>query len=112
MRVLDADPASPTFLATLSEWHLRDEVSIHNIMAFGDRAYVAHYFDGVRVVDLADPASPMEVAHFNTWSEGTGAAGLYGGAHGIDVDLAARRIYVADSIRGLLILQGDATAFP
>ncbi|MEZ4366246.1 MAG: hypothetical protein R2939_08140 [Kofleriaceae bacterium] len=44
-----------------------------------------------------------------TWVEGTGPATSYPDAFGLDLDPARRRIYVADSIRGLLILAADAT---
>jgi hypothetical protein len=110
--VIDADPASSTFMATVGTWTSpRAAVSIHNVMAFGSRVYLAHYYDGVRVIDLSDPTAPAQVGYYNTWIDGTGPAWI-GGAFGIDLDLAAQRIYVADSIRGLMILAGDATVFP
>jgi hypothetical protein len=112
LRVLDADPVSATFLHQLAEWHLRDAVSIHNVMAIGNRAYAAHYLDGVRVLDLTDPTAPAMIGYYNTWIEGTEIAGPWVGTFGIDLDPARKRIYVADSIRGLVILQGDATVFP
>jgi hypothetical protein len=112
LRILDADPASPTFLANVGQWSSRAEVSIHNVMAFGARAYVAHYRDGLRVIDLSTPTAPVTVGYYNTWSPGTGTAATFGGAFGLDVDLARRRVYVADSFRGLMILSGDATVFP
>lgn len=106
LRVLDGG------LHALAEWHLRDRVSIHNIMAIGSRVYAVHYRDGVRMLDLATPAAPVQLGYYNTWIEGTGTASFWTGAHGIDLDPARKRIYVADTIRGLVILQGDATAFP
>lgn len=112
LRVLDADPASPTFLDNLGNWPSRAEVSLHNVMALGARAYVSHYRDGIRVFDLTTPTSPTLVGYFNTWRDGTGTAAFYDGAFGLDLDPARRRIYVADSYRGLLVLQGDATIFP
>jgi hypothetical protein len=38
--------------------------SVHNAVVDGDLEYVAWYSDGVRVVDLADPRNPREVAYF------------------------------------------------
>jgi hypothetical protein len=43
MRVLDGDPASPTFLRELSRWSTRPQVGIHNMEIVGTRAYIAHY---------------------------------------------------------------------
>lgn len=111
VRLVDVDPESPTFLDDLGGWSLRPEVSVHNVMAFGERAYIAHYRDGVRVLDLAT-SPPTMVGYFNTWIEGTGTASSWEGAFGIDVDLARRRIYVADALRGVMILDGDATIVP
>jgi hypothetical protein len=38
--------------------------SVHNAVVEGDLEYVSWYSDGVRVVDLADPRRPQEVAWF------------------------------------------------
>jgi hypothetical protein len=89
----------------IGELQLRPQVSIHNIMAFGEKAYAAHYQDGVRLFDLSDPTRPRVQAYFNTWDAETAAGGIFEGAVGLDVDLAAGLIYVADTPRGLLILR-------
>jgi len=65
--------------------------------------------DGVRVLDLSDPSRPVEIAHFDT-IPGPGPAygySFFEGAVGIDLDPGSGRIYVADSHRGLLVLQLD-----
>jgi hypothetical protein len=38
--------------------------SVHNAVVKGDLSYASWYSDGVRVVDLSDPAHPREVASF------------------------------------------------
>jgi choice-of-anchor B domain-containing protein len=38
--------------------------AIHNPFVVGDRAFLAWYSDGIRVVDIADPSEPREVASF------------------------------------------------
>lgn len=110
--LLDGDPTSPTFLQHLGEWRSRTDVSIHNVMAFGERAYVAHYRDGIRVFDLSDVTNPRVVGYYNTWRIGTPRAFFFAGAFGVDVDLPRRRLYAADSVRGLMIFTGDTTVFP
>jgi hypothetical protein len=110
LRLLDGDPASPTFLATLGEWSL-GAGSAHNLMAIGPRIFMAHYRHGVRVLDASAPAAVTQLGYFNTWLVGAGGAGDMG-SFGIDLDPVRRRIYVADATRGLLILQGDTTVFP
>lgn len=103
LRVLDADRTSPTFMKEIGRYQSRAEVGIHNMQLVGDRAYIAYYQDGVRVVDLSDPTKPREIAHYNTWDTATGAGMPFEGALGITV--VGDLIYVADSLRGLMILR-------
>jgi hypothetical protein len=103
LRVLDGDPASPTYLQVIGRYQSRPEVGIHNILMVGSKAYIAYYQDGVRIVDLSNPAQPVEVAHYNTWDPETAPGGAFEGAVGIRV--ANNLVFVADIDRGLLILQ-------
>jgi len=103
LRILDGDPASPTFMTLLAKYQTRPEVGIHNFELHGDLAYIAYYQDGVRIVDLSNPAQPREVAHYNTWVEDTAFGGGFEGALGIR--LVNGLIYVADDLRGLLIFR-------
>ncbi|MBA3502500.1 MAG: hypothetical protein M4D80_34030 [Myxococcota bacterium] len=107
--VVDIDPASPTYMKPFGSYKTRDHVSIHNIMAFGTKAYFTYYQDGVRVMDLADPANPKLVGYYNTWDPQASytSSAFFEGAVGLDVDLARKLIFVADSPRGLLILRDD-----
>ncbi len=79
-------------------------MSVHNIMAFGDYAFMSYYEDGVRVLDISDPTNPDLVAYYNTFEP---SKGLGSGAFGIDVDIDNGLIYVADTPRGLMVLQMD-----
>lgn len=107
--VVDNDPASPTYMQSLAKYRTRDHVSIHNIMAFGNKVYVTYYQDGVRVLDLSDPTQPALVGYFNTWNADgpDSTSNFFEGALGLDVDLARKLVLVADSPRGLLILRDD-----
>lgn len=106
LRLVDVTEGSDSFLRQLGAWQTRPEVSAHNVMAAGDEVVVAYYQDGVRVIDLADPAAPRQTAWFNTWPgyDRRYGTSFFEGAIGIDLDVARGRIYVADSHRGLLIL--------
>jgi hypothetical protein len=98
LRVLDAGA-----MTEVGRYQSRPEVGIHNFVIDGNRAYIAYYQDGVRVVDLADPAKPREIAHYNTWDPASSSSSAFTGAFGIRV--VDGLIYVADSERGLLILR-------
>ncbi len=102
MRVLDGDPASPTYFQEIGRYASRPEVGIHNIEVHGTKAYISYYHDGARVVELADPAHPVEVAHYNTWDQDTSYGAAFEGAVGLRK--AGDYLYVADRERGLIIL--------
>jgi hypothetical protein len=104
--IVDVEPESPTFLRSIASWQTRPHVSIHNLMAFGSKAYFTHYQDGVRVLELGDPLHPRQVGYYNTWDpQGADTTShFFEGAVGLDVDLARKLIFVADSPRGLIIL--------
>lgn len=107
LRILDGDPASRTFLTELARYQSRRSVGIHNFQLVGDRLYIAYYQDGVRVLDLSNPARPREVAHFNTWDPASPGS-TFEGALGIQV--VGDLIYVADDLRGLVILRDPAAS--
>lgn len=112
LQVLDV--TNPAAVVKLGEWRMRPEVSIHNMVLDPDakRLYIAHYQDGVRVLDVSAPELPVEVAHFNTWSPEQPLRGedFYDGAIGIrrpvppDVTQGGL-LYVVDTTRGLLVLR-------
>ncbi len=105
--LVDLDATSPTFMKSFATWQTREWVSIHNLMAFGTKAYFSYYQDGIRVLDLSDPTKPVQTGYFNTWDPqaDSTSSDFFEGAVGLDVDLARRLVFVADSPRGLLILQ-------
>ncbi|HEX6674903.1 MAG TPA: hypothetical protein VF486_07740 [Actinomycetes bacterium] len=50
--------------------------SVHNAVIDGNLEYASWYSDGVRVVDLADPAHPREVGYFVPPATGTAPDGV------------------------------------
>jgi hypothetical protein len=109
VRIVDVDPDSSTAFEEIGSYQTRRQVSVHNIMAVGERALVTHYQDGLRVLDLADPENPVEIAHFATW-RGIGpdyGRGFFEGAIGVDHDAERELVLLADTHRGLLVLTLD-----
>lgn len=85
----------------VGRYRSRDGISIHNLEVRDGFAYIAYYLDGLRVVDLRDPANPVEVAHYNTVAPGREAA-LFQGAWG--VRLEGDRVFVSDLESGVFSL--------
>ena len=51
---------------------------VHNPYILGDFAFISHNTEGLRVVDLVDPTTPVEVGFFDTWlGESGGFKGLW-----------------------------------
>ncbi len=82
---------------------------VHNCYVRGDRLYVAHYTEGLRVFDVSDPHAPVEVAYLDTYLEpGYG----FNGAWTAYPYLPSRKVLVSDLQSGLWViaLEGDAVA--
>ncbi|HEY4056417.1 MAG TPA: hypothetical protein VGM39_07400, partial [Kofleriaceae bacterium] len=105
MRILDAEDGSPTFMQVIGTFQTRPEVGIHNMVIKDNRAYVAYYQDGVRVIDLSDPTHPTEVGHYNSFDNDTAPGEGFEGALGLAI--VGDLIYVADDLRNLIILRID-----
>ncbi|WP_224371615.1 LVIVD repeat-containing protein [Hyalangium versicolor] len=104
LRVLDVtDPAHGVKLA---EWRLRPQFSIHNMVLVGTRLYIAHYQEGVRVLDVSNPSEPKQIAWYNTFRETDFQRGysFYEGAIGMRVP-GDGYVYTVDTSRGLLIFR-------
>ena len=102
-RELDVtDPAHPTLIGEYGQD--RPQVSIHNIMIDGDKAYVAYYMDGLRILQLSPTQAPTLIGWFNTWSPGPNTGySFYESAIGLDK--IGNLVYLADEDRGLIVLQ-------
>jgi hypothetical protein len=104
-KIIDVDPNSSDFMTEIGRYQTRPQVSAHNVIAVGNKAYAAYYQDGVRVLDLSDPTAPSLAAYFNSWKPSASPGSRFEGAVGIDVDTERGLIFVADYPRGLLILR-------
>lgn len=51
----------------VSEYQTQDFTIVHNANIKGDLAYISYYEDGVRILDVADPTNPVEVAFHDTY---------------------------------------------
>jgi hypothetical protein len=82
----------------VSTFKTREGVSIHNLRVVDGVAFISYYVDGLRIVDLRDPARPREIGHYDTLPAEE-EIGIFEGAWGIDLDNGL--IYVSDRGNGI-----------
>jgi choice-of-anchor B domain-containing protein len=93
-----ADPLDPLKVA---EFIARPGSLPHNVMVDGDRLVVAHYDDGVRLVDIGNPERPEERGFYDTY--GGTLTGTFG-AWGAYIFPGSDLIVVSDITGGLFVV--------
>jgi choice-of-anchor B domain-containing protein len=73
---------------------------VHNVHVRGDLAYVAHYRDGLHVLDISNPADLRPIAFLDTY-QGTG---LFDGAWGAYNYFPSGNVVVSDMYAGLFVI--------
>lgn len=102
------NPDAPKFIKSYKSERIHPRAIIHNFVTKGCYLYIGWFTEGLRILDVCDPANPVEVAFYDTFPEETldspgdvGQAKLQG-AWGTYVD-ERNLIYVGDTDRGLFI---------
>ena len=90
-------------LELAAEYATKPGVIIHNVYVRGRYAYMSYYCEGIRIVDLADPRRPVEVAAYDI--NGNESCSGYRSTWGIYP--FSRYIYASDMNRGLYIFEFD-----
>ena len=107
IRIFDA--RDPDDVEQVGEIVVDPDAIVHNCYVRGDRLYVAHYTEGLRVFDVSAPHAPVEVAYLDTYLDpGYG----FNGAWTAYPFLPSGKILVSDLQSGLWVvaLEGDAVA--
>jgi len=65
------DASDPRHVEPLSAWPESEPNSIHNVHVWGDYAFTAWYHDGLRVLDVSDPANPTLAGQIETNDQDT-----------------------------------------
>ena len=74
----------------------------HNVLVKGNFAYVAHYTDGLRILDITSKADPSQIAFYDSYpSGGTG----FHGAWGVFPFFASGKVLISDIESGLHVVQ-------
>lgn len=99
-------------IRNLSQIQLKAEYSanpgnnpyIHNVVINGDFAYISHYTEGLRIVDVSVPEIPVEVGYYDTYLN---PAGTTIGNWGVYPFLTNQSILLSDMVSGLYVVQFD-----
>ncbi len=76
----------------------------HNALIKGDYAYISHYWDGVRIVDISDPNNIAETGFYDTYP---GDGSVFEGCWGTYPFFASGKILASDRSTGLYVLFFD-----
>ena len=74
----------------------------HNVMVDGNRLLVAHYTEGVQLLDITNPEQPRRIGFYDTFPGGPGG---FNGAWGAYVFPGSNLILVSDISGGLFVIE-------
>ncbi len=90
-----------TFIAAWQPTSITSSI-VHNVEVYGNYALVAHYSSGIRLVDISNPAVPIEVAWYDTFplNNNQSYEGCWGGYM-----FPSGKIAASDRSTGLYVLK-------
>jgi choice-of-anchor B domain-containing protein len=108
IRVLwDSDPSNDGDIELVAEYIGDPEQIAHNVHIRGNHAYISHYVEGVKVLDISDPRDPVEVGYYDTYPDpGEG----FNGDWGVYPYFPSGNFVVSDIQTGLYIFRFDTVA--
>ena len=102
MKICDvSNPSDITVTATLLS-DVESNSIAHNVIIKDNLLYVSHYYDGLWIWDISNPAEPAYVASYDTYPLAGGNS--YKGAWGVYPLLPSGNILVSDMQYGLFVL--------
>ena len=106
IRVLwDNDPANDNNIELVAEY-IGDPAQIaHNVHIRGNHAYISHYVEGVKVLDITNPREPAEVGYYDTFPQ---PGGGFSGDWGVFPYFPSGNFVVSDIQTGLYVLSFDS----
>ncbi|MCB0729037.1 MAG: choice-of-anchor B family protein [Ignavibacteriae bacterium] len=99
------DRSNPVYVTSWQPTGITTAI-VHNIETYGNFGVIAHYTAGVRVINIADPDNPTEVAWYDTYPSNNNES--YNGCWGVYM-LPSGKIIASDRQTGLYVLK---TNFP
>jgi hypothetical protein len=113
IRVWDLKPGldgtTPAIKAPIGEWTADPKKSAHMIEVRWPYLFVAHYQDGLQVLDVRYPNDPVQVGFFDTYNyrEPYEPSGVAKGAFGVDVRNADGLVVISDMQSGFWAFKLD-----
>ena len=103
IRVLwDNDPSNDGNIELVAEY-IGDPAQIaHNVHVRGNYAFLSHYVEGVKVLDIHDPRDPVEVGYYDTYPEPDGG---FAGDWGVFPYFPSGNFVVSDMQTGLYVFK-------
>jgi choice-of-anchor B domain-containing protein len=98
----DNDAANDDNIELVAEYIGNTSQIAHNVHVKGNYAYIAHYVEGVKVLDISNPRQPIEVGSFDTYPQ---AGSGYAGDWGVFPYFASGNFVVSDMQTGLYVLR-------
>ncbi len=86
----------------VSEYVSATSLLPHNVHIKGDYAYISHYGDGLRILDIADRTNMVEIGYYDTYP---GISGSFDGNWGAFPFTNSGLIYVSDQNTGLSVVE-------
>lgn len=101
----DNDPTNNDQIDLVGEYISHPDQIAHEPRVRGNNVFVAHYLEGVRVLDISNPADPVEVGYYDTYlPPGTGFSGDWG----VYPFFPSGNFVVSDIQSGLYVLRFDS----
>lgn|GEM_PF-4723679 len=93
------DLSNPSFMTSFTNGLAATD---HNLMLRGNFVFEANYSSGLRIYDVTDPQSAVEVGYFDSYAPSNGAG--FPGAWGVFTDFPSGVVVMSDQSSGLLVL--------
>ena len=107
LRVLDISSlTSPTLAGSFTG---TTQAIDHNGFTLGDKYFMSNYRKGLTILDVSDPASPIEIGNFDTFPAPADNTANFDGAWGAYPYLPSGNILISDINNGLLVLKDNST---
>lgn len=91
--------------ARAGTWTGKTKAIDHNGFVRGNRYYMSTYMDGLTILDITDPETPIDIGNFDTFTTSDRAS--YDGAWGVYPFLPSGNILISDISGGLFILKDN-----